>query len=123
MPTTKAPGHRKAWTYTDDLGHVWRFGVKAVYVPPGAARGLLGGATASPTIPRLPQGFRMRAQLGRERGGTRMFWIPAYSPTATWWVNPTTMTWCANGQDVTVDGVPGRRRPEKRPRDASREQS
>lgn len=121
MSTITVSGHRKAWTYTDDLGHVWRFGARAVYVKPTDSRGLLGGATASPSIPRLPEGFRMRAQLGRVRGTDQTLWIPVYSPTAAFWTNPTTVTRCVNGIDALVDGVRGRQRPEKRPRDATRE--
>ena len=119
MPTTTAPGHRRSWTYTDDLGHVWRIGVKAIYTFRGAAQGV-GGAAAAFTIPRLPKGYRRRAVLCTCAGYPSM-WVDCYSKGASLW---TTVGWpvtrCVNGLDRAYLST-AKRRPETRPRDALRQ--
>jgi len=119
MPTTTAPGHRRSWTYTDDLGHVYRFGVKAIYVFRAAA-GIVGGAAAAFTVPRLPKGLRPRAVLCTCEGYPNM-WVPCYTKTAYLWTN---VNWavirCVNGQD-RVYWSTSHHREERRPRDPTRQ--
>ena len=115
MPTTKAPGHRKMWTYTDDLGHAWRVGVKAIYFPYPRPGTIFGGTPATATVPRLPKGIRPR-EVRCKAPGFDDIWVKCYNKACiAWTAGPSNFVWFVRGQDLTCTTT-WEHRPERRPK-------
>lgn len=119
MPTSTAVGHRRAWTYTDDLGNQYRVAVKAIYVFRGAGA-QIGGSVAPPTLKRLPSNLRMRSVLCKATGYPDMQ-VTCYTKLATLWTTVGVLTTRdVNGQDRSYYSTEHHRE-EKRPRDITRQ--
>lgn len=121
MTVVQAPGHRRAWTYTDNLGHNYRVGAKAIYVYARGGITNTGGSPASPTLPTIPKTLRTRAVLMR-LAGYRDLWATCYDRTCKAWTTPgTSVPRSVNGTDRNYLTT-AIRREEIRPRDQTRQQ-
>jgi hypothetical protein len=119
MANTTASGRRIAWTYTNDLGVSYRVGAKKTYVV-GRGTGNLGGTAAAATLPRLPDGYKVRQMLASATGHPSV-WVPVYSLTAYAWTHSAaSLVLTVNGVDVDYL-TKTLRREERRPRDSTRQ--
>jgi hypothetical protein len=70
--------NRVAWSYTDDLGNVWRVAAQQALV----SQGVQGGAAALATVPPKPFGLRMRRMTVHDGAGHSRT-VVIYDGTAT----------------------------------------
>jgi hypothetical protein len=117
MASTKAPGNRVAWGYTDNDGTTWRVSAKAAYVLDGTDGAKFGGAAALSSVRGKPAGLQMRAVICTSAAGVSRA-VVCYSTTATLWTTPgTSVTLNENGVDVAYTSTSDQR-PERRGKQA-----